>query len=86
MVDPEKRIRLHANTDYCLVVDGDRFENGGKIQLWKCSLAPPSLEDASLAPKVNPPGLTDRCFVFPAWGSHEEMMCIYCISLILWNF
>ena len=30
---------MHANLEYCLVIDGDNFANGSKIQLWKCHLA-----------------------------------------------
>ena len=27
---------MYANPEYCLVIDGDEFANGSKIQLWKC--------------------------------------------------
>ena len=31
---------MYANPEYCLVIDGDEFANGSKIQLWKCLSSP----------------------------------------------
>lgn len=27
---------MHQHSNYCVVIDGDKFTNGAKIQLWQC--------------------------------------------------
>ena len=57
------RIRMHSDPDFCLVIDGDSYVEGSKIQVWKCN-------------EMNPNQLWYASLRSPMAAAQRQSMCL----------
>jgi len=61
------RIKIVGNPDYCVVIDGDRYQKGTHIQLWQC--------DDTNKNQVWSFGLSGQ-IIFAGDAPHQDPMCL----------